>query len=423
MALSVNRASHLIAHIVCGVLVAHYDLSDLAVDGLSSSIFEVCFIACMGFSQPITPLLAKIRPSLRGFYLKNALVSQLGFALVAIVAIFVLGYLLRFVTPLEAAAQRTLVFLGITAFSLLPFMVFQTFKQYFDALQKPVIPATIAVLGNSLHVVLSYGLIFGCFHLAPMGILGVAWASIISRSIMALAIGLYCYYCHRGVWVSFWRQRLAWNPIKKLVRMGSYGATQHISDVLAFNIIPILVSWISLEAVVVHQMVLYLSTFSFIIYIGLAEAAIILTSRKGSAPVSDKKQVTRALLRTTGCFAVLFSLLYACLHAYLPLLYTNDPGVVSMASTVLIVVAVMQIPDAFQLLFLGITRGHLDLKWPTFFSLLSYWGLALPIGYWMAFSLGFELLGIWMGIALGVTVLALLVGRRIMQQKGTGMKV
>jgi MATE family multidrug resistance protein len=56
--------------------------------------------------------------------------------------------------------------------------------------------------------------------------------------------------------------------------------------------------------------------------------------------------------------------------------------------------------------------GIKDTFVPSIYSLVSYWLMALPLGYFLAFPCGLGISGIWYGILLGVIVSALLLHLR-----------
>jgi MATE family multidrug resistance protein len=60
----------------------------------------------------------------------------------------------------------------------------------------------------------------------------------------------------------------------------------------------------------------------------------------------------------------------------------------------------------------GALRGLQDVKIPSLLIFVSYWIIALPLGYWMAFYLQWGAIGIWTGLLIGLTLVALAVTYR-----------
>ena len=90
------------------------------------------------------------------------------------------------------------------------------------------------------------------------------------------------------------------------------------------------------------------------------------------------------------------------------MLYIDDPEVIQIASTLLIIAALFQISDGVQVVGLGALRGLEDVRVPGVISLIAYWVIGLPVGYMLGFKLGFGVNGVWLGLLAGLSVAALL---------------
>jgi MATE family multidrug resistance protein len=81
---------------------------------------------------------------------------------------------------------------------------------------------------------------------------------------------------------------------------------------------------------------------------------------------------------------------------------TADLAVIAVAAQMFGVLAVMQVMDGVQSTFLGALRGLNDTAWPAWVSMIAYWGIALPAGWWIAHPGGFGPAGVWAGFAAGL---------------------
>jgi len=104
-----------------------------------------------------------------------------------------------------------------------------------------------------------------------------------------------------------------------------------------------------------------------------------------------------------ACCAILFT----SLSGFFPTLYVDEPEVISIATTLIIVAGFFQLSDGVQVVGLGALRGMSDVKVPTIITLIAYWGLAIPMSYLLGFTLGFGPEGIWYGLLIGLTAAAL----------------
>jgi multidrug resistance protein, MATE family len=71
----------------------------------------------------------------------------------------------------------------------------------------------------------------------------------------------------------------------------------------------------------------------------------------------------------------------------------------------LFVAAAFQLFDGLQTVATGALRGAGETRIPMFSSLVAYWVIGLPLGYYFGFRRGLGAFGIWLGLALALMVL------------------
>lgn len=126
------------------------------------------------------------------------------------------------------------------------------------------------------------------------------------------------------------------------------------------------------------------------------------------------------LLVTTG-FMAISAIAIAFLRFQLPKLYIDNPEVILMAGEMLLIAALFQLSDGIQAVSVGLLRGLEDVKWPTFFVLLAYWLLGLPLGYILTFYWDWGYVGIWMGLLIGLSFSALFLLIRFLRASRTAL--
>src|SRR5690606_29495709 len=82
-------------------------------------------------------------------------------------------------TPEVVQAARP--YLRLLGISIIPLMIFLTFKQFAEGLGFTKQAMMISIWGNVLNVVLGIIFVRGMFGIAPMGISGVGWSTLIDR--------------------------------------------------------------------------------------------------------------------------------------------------------------------------------------------------------------------------------------------------
>jgi MATE family multidrug resistance protein len=97
-------------------------------------------------------------------------------------------------------------------------------------------------------------------------------------------------------------------------------------------------------------------------------------------------------------------------------MFSSEDAVVMIASSLLIFAAIFQIPDGAQIGAVGALRGYKDTFAPMVITLVAYWFIAIPIGYYLTFygiddPLGAA--GMWIAMIGGLTIFAILIIKRL----------
>lgn len=85
---------------------------------------------------------------------------------------------------------------------------------------------------------------------------------------------------------------------------------------------------------------------------------------------------------------------------------------IHIATQLLAISALFQMIEAMRISFFGALRALKDTRFTLFISAISFWGIALPIGYLLAKRFNFGGNGLWWGMALGAGFSVLLLLRR-----------
>lgn len=101
----------------------------------------------------------------------------------------------------------------------------------------------------------------------------------------------------------------------------------------------------------------------------------------------------------TGMFNVI---LLSSLRNYIPQLFTNDQGVSDLVARVMPLCAAFQLFDALAANCNGLLRGLGRQEIGGYVNLFCYYVIAMPISFYTAFSLDWELQGLWSGVALAL---------------------
>ncbi|MEK0441814.1 MAG: hypothetical protein RL403_792 [Bacteroidota bacterium] len=395
------------------MMVGRLGALELAASSLANSIFFVILMFGIGISMGLTPLVSKAygkgKTNQISRLFSNSLLINFSTSLVLFGIVLIFSQNLSILGQPEDVKDLALPFLLIITASLVPLMVFQVFKQFLEGLSQTKQAMFITIAANLVNVFLNWLLIWGYWGFPELGFLGAAWATLISRVLMMVLMGAYVLYSKR--FADFGLRILGFKPnwtlCQRILKIGIPTGFQFIFEVSAFSAAAIMMGWIGVNALAGHQIALNLASISYMMATGLATAGMIRVSHYiGKEDYKGMREAGMVAFGMVATFMFVCALVFFLLRFFLPTLYIDDPQVISLAASLLVLAGLFQLSDGIQVVGLGVLRGLEDVKVPTIVTFLAYWGLGLPLGYLLAFKVGFAEKGIWIGLFIGLTLTA-----------------
>lgn len=393
------------------MMVGQVGYIPLAGASLGNAIFFFFMVFGLGVSFAITPLVgfAHGQGNKRegGQVLRHGLVINTILGVILFAVVMVAANYLHLLGQEQAVVEQATPYMFVIGFSMIPFLVFQSFRQFSEGLSMTKIPMIVSVSMNILNIILNYILIYGKFGAPELGLLGAGIATLISRIMMAIVMVVYVlsHKAYKPYLVSLGIKNLDLLMIKDLLKIGIPAGLQFVFEVGAFSMAAIMMGWIGAPTQAAHQIAINMASISYMTVSGLgAAAAIRVGNQLGKKQYKTMKDAALTLIAMGTALMVVFAALFILLKDKLPLLYNDQPEVVSIAAGLLIIAALFQLSDGVQVISLGALRGMKDVKIPTLITFLAYWIIALPLGYALAFNYGYGADGIWFGLFLGLTI-------------------
>ncbi|MBI4213354.1 MAG: MATE family efflux transporter [Chloroflexi bacterium] len=301
-------------------------------------------------------------------------------------------------------------YMEISAWSVLPLLVFAAFRRYLQAMGVVLPIAGMIAVGNLVNLVAAVGLVFGHFGMPALGTDGSALATLISRTALAAALVLFAirHAGQRNTGLLETPLVLEVRRLRRLVSLGLPAALQFTMEVGVFATATALAGSLTATSLASHQIVLNVATVTFIVPFGVGAAAAVLVGQSLGAedPSEARRRGWIALALGVGfmaCSALAFVLIPEVLLAA----FTSDPAVIATGVKLLLVAAAFQVFDGLQAVATGALRGLGDTRTPMVANLVGYWVLGLPLGYVLCFTIGLGVVGVWMGLSAGLIVIGL----------------
>tara|TARA_B100002019_G_scaffold26600_2_gene20601 strand:- start:2058 stop:3377 length:1320 start_codon:yes stop_codon:yes gene_type:complete len=407
----ISQLGHITVGVFDSLMIGKVSVSQLAAVSLATSIFSFILLFCIGLSYGITPLISS---SDRGkkyvsSILYNGMLVNVISSILLVSFVILTKHLLSYLGQDEEVLFHTYSYLDIICISLIPLILFQTFKQFIEGLGFTKPSMYISVISNVINVVLNAVLIFGLFGFPRLEIIGAAYATLISRVIMFLLILIYCLNDRRfSKYILKTKFLVNLNHIKDIFRIGFASGLQYIFEVGAFSVATVMTGSIGAIHLAAHQIALNLASISYMIASGIGSASMIsLSYYDGKRNFEDMRRSGFASFLLVFILMIVSALVFIIFRNYLPVLYVDDSSVINIASTLLIIAGLFQISDGIQAVGLGILRGIRDIKKPTIVTFISYWIISIPLSYFLGIEYGFGVYGIWIGLSVGLTLAAI----------------
>jgi multidrug resistance protein, MATE family len=305
------------------------------------------------------------------------------------------------VVPLAAAYTVRL------APGVLPFFLFIVFRQSLQALHRTRAILISILVANLVNAGLNWLLIFGHGPMPPMGVLGSAWATTVSRWLLA---GLLVVLSWKELRPHL-RQRLpeVWDPapLGRMLRLGLPIGCQYVLEFGAFALVALMMGWLGTRQMAGHQVAINLASLTFMVPLGVGDAASVLVGHAvGRSDPAGARGMARAALLCGTAFMSCTALLFLTVPGFLAGLYTPDASVLAVAVVLIPLAGMFQVFDGLQVVAGGILRGLGETRVAMLVNILGYWLLGLPVSYLLGFRAGMGPVGLWWGLVLGLAVVA-----------------
>ncbi|MEX0997434.1 MAG: MATE family efflux transporter [Flavobacteriaceae bacterium] len=410
-----GQLGHVMVGLVDNLMVGQLGAAELAAISLGNSLIFIALSIGIGFSFAITPLIAEADGESniengRNFFHHGMILCGINGLLLFILLLFIKPILYHLNQPPEVV-DLAIPYLEIVAFSMIPLMLFQGFKQFADGLSQTKYAMYATLVANVVNIVFNYLLIYGIWIFPRLELEGAALGTLISRFFMLAFI----YFILKNkknfspyfIWSK--RKNLNMTIFKRLFGLGFPTALQMFFEVALFTASIFLAGMLGTNSQAANQIALNLASMTFMIAVGFSVAATIrVGNQKGKKNFTELRRIAFSIFFMVLVIQAFFAIVFIITKGILPTFYIDNAEVIQIASTLLIVAAIFQLSDGLQVVFLGALRGLQDVKIPSWICFVAYWLVGFPVGYFLGKEEAMGAMGIWMGLFAGLTASALM---------------
>ena len=414
---------HTLIGIVDNFMVGNLGSTELAAVSLGNSFIFIAMSVGIGFSTAITPLTAEADAEKNEKKLRSTFHHGLFLCTVLGVTLFILTVLSKqimyFMHQPNEVVDLASPYIDWVAFSLIPVIVYQGYKQFADGLSQTKYSMYAIFMANVVHIFFNYVLIYGVWIFPKLGIIGAALGTVISRIMMVVFMHFLLKNDEvlKKYFNKFSFKEIRKSMLKKIIDLGFPSAMQMLFEVALFTTAIWLSGSLGKNSQAANQIALILASSTFMVAMGLSVASMIRVGyAKGLNNYKDLIIIARSLFLLTIIIESVFALLFLIFHNFLPHLFLNmtdvtqigdNNEIIWIASKLLLVAAVFQLFDGIQVVVLGALRGLQDVKIPMYITFIAYWVIGFPISLYLGKYTDLKAIGIWIGLLAGLSSAAL----------------
>lgn len=397
--------------IIDAAMVGKIDYRQLAAASLVNNILTVPFImsvgVTIGVSQCVAFAAGEGDPRKVAHYMYNGGYLAAIFAGSWSLIIILCRSLLHRLSQEDQVVFLATPYLIPMACSLIPMILFLTLKQFADSLGKTRIAMTLSLAGIPVNFLLNYIFIYGHWGAPRLELPGAGLATLITRTLLFLSLWLAIFFDPFFRPYTRWKERqwkISSKAISDLLFIGIPSSCQLAIELSAMAVAGVLVGSIGSIQQAAHQIAVNCSNAVLMVVLGFAQGTFIRISyARGRREWKAIAEIAKSSLLITVVFGIVCGICFVMLRNHLPMIFTQDKGVRLLSARLLLVAAIFQFSNAFQVMSAVRLRSIQDLKHPLLYSILSYWIIGLPAGYYLAFRAGMGIYGIWCSFIAGMT--------------------
>jgi len=399
------------------------DPTPLAAVSFGGSVWFILFIAGIGITVGITPLVGELYA--RGDYRRSSVYLRSGILFYTLLGLAVAALQLA-VTPLmyRLGQPAEVVDMSLPYYRLLactmPFvMLFCAFKQFLEGVGNTRAEMMVVLACNLINIALNWVLIYGRMGFPALGAVGAGLATLLSRMMMPVMIIAYfrSRRRYRRYLAGFSLRGCSFAAVRRLTQIGVPISMQMFLESSAFVGTSIMMGWFGTVAISANQITTTLGNCAFMIVMSVGVATTIRISHcYGARNFDELKWAAHASYHLALAWNALAAALFISLRNRIPMLFTTNPEVIALASELLVFVALFQLSDGVQNVSVGTLRGIQDVKVIMPIAFFSYWVLNLPVGYLFGFVLDMGPRGLVLGFTFGLSMAGLMMILRIRRQ-------
>jgi len=294
----------------------------------------------------------------------------------------------------DATAYLRIIFMGV------PFMFgFFLFSSLLRGYGDTITPMKLMIASTVLNIVLDPLLIFGWFGFPEMGVPGAALATIVSRGLATIVALWLLFGGKTGLEISLDRMRPRWAVIKKIIVVGFPSAIEQSTRAFGFATMTGIVALFGTNTVAAYGIGNRINSLLFMpaSAIGMGATTMMGQNLGAGKPSRAEKSTWLASGFTAGLLTLAGAVIFVFAKPIV-ILFNDNPEVIMYGTRYLRTIAFSLGLAGAMFSLNGSFRGAGRTTTAMVLSLLSLWGLRVPLARYLSVNLGMAQDGLWWAV-------------------------
>lgn len=392
------------------IMSGKYNASDLAGVAIGSAIWNPIFTGLSGILLAVSPIAAQKFGEKKNKELSFVLTHGIYLAVIIALLVIISGFfLLKPILDtmnLPSSVQETASdYLVGLSFGIIPLFVFNVLRSFIYALGKTRVVMVILLLSLPINFFLNYVFIFGKLGFPELGGSGAGYATSITYWLIAGMTALIIktqqpFSTYVGM--SYFKE-FSLAKCTEILKIGVPMGLSIFFETSMFAVVTILISKFNITTIAAYQTALNIVAFLYMIPLSISMAQTVLVGYEvGAGRYKDAKAYSWLGIYLSIIIAVVAGLLVVLFRYDVAGFYSNDEAVITLTGQFLIYALFFMISDAIQATALAALRGYKDVNIAFIMTLIAYWLICLPVGYFLAHYTNLSAAGYWIGLTVGL---------------------
>ncbi|WP_404339967.1 MATE family efflux transporter [Pseudoalteromonas mariniglutinosa] len=405
--------------VVDTIMAGQVSPTDLAALSIATGVWNPAMLALQGILLALTGIVAQFAGANNrtgiSHYFQQGLYLAIILSLIGVSIAYLANNIILQLDTSEAIAALAEQYIHFVKWGILGFLIFTVYRNITEGMGMTKPAFYISLIGLAVNIPTNYIFIHGKLGIQAYGGAGCGIATAIVFTAMAIAQVVYCHFSKKINAKALLRDFAApqiktiWN----ITKVGIPISLATFFEVTLFACIPLFIAHLGAVAVSGHQIAASVTTLLFMMPLSLS---IAISIRIGNLYGQHHFKQLKVAVSTSYIIAIFIAVLLAAITFFgrevISKLYSDDLQVIALATSIMVLACIYQLPDALQVAANGILRG---LKYTApigYITFVSYWLIGFALGFVLARTdiivpqMGPH--GFWVGIIVGLTSAAVM---------------